>query len=56
MKEAELARLRRCRALELAVFLGVLLVVFTRTWIALAVGLGGAAVALVTYWRHCRRR
>ena len=56
MNEAEIARQKRCRALELAALLGVLLAVFTRTWIAVAVGLGGAAVAVATYARHCRKR
>ena len=56
MTAVDAARRRRCRALQLAVFFGVLLPVFTRTWITLAVGLTGAAVAVVTYWRNCRGR
>ena len=50
---------RQCRALELAAVLGVLLAVFSavsRTWIAVAVGLAGAGVALATHRRRCRGR
>ena len=54
MNRAELARRQRCRALELAIVLGVLLAVFGRTWITVSVGLGGAAVAFATYRRNCR--
>lgn len=59
MNRAEIARRQRCRALELAVLLGVLLAgssLVSRTWVGVAVGLGGSAVALATYWRNCRKR
>lgn len=54
MSPADLARRQRCRALELAVVLGLLLPIFSRTWITLGVGLAGAAIALVTHRRYCR--
>ena len=51
--DAELARRRRCRALQMAMLFGVLLPIFTRTWITLAVGVAGAVIAFVTYRRNC---
>lgn len=59
MNRAEMARRQRCRALEVAAVLGILLAGFSlvsRTWVGVAVGLGGTALALVTYWRNCRTR
>jgi hypothetical protein len=54
MRKADLER-RRCLLLQLAAVFGILLAAFTRTWVSIVVGLGGSALALVTYWRECRR-
>ncbi len=54
---AELARRQRCRSLELAAALGIILAVFSvidRTWPAVGVGLAGTALALVVRHRRCR--
>ena len=56
---AELARRQRCRSLELAAVLGVVLAVFSvvdRTWPAVGVGVVGAALALVVRHRVCGER
>ena len=55
MSDRETLRRRRCVALQLAVVFGVLLPVFTRTWVSLVAGAVGGAVAGVAYWRDCRR-
>jgi len=54
---ADVARRQRCRSLELAAVLGVILAVFSvidRTWPAVGVGLAGTALALVVRHRRCR--
>jgi hypothetical protein len=54
---AELARRQRCRALELAGVLGVVLALFgayERNWISVVAGLVGALVVLAVYRRTCR--
>ncbi len=54
---AELARRQRCRSLELAAALGIILADFSvidRTWPAVGVGLAGTALALVVRHRRCR--
>jgi hypothetical protein len=56
-RPAEIARRQRCRSLELAAVLGVVLAVFSvvdRTWPAVGVGIAGAALALVVRHRTCR--
>lgn len=55
----EPARLRRCRALVVAIGLGVFLVavgVIDRAWVSVTVGVVGSVVALVVYWRECGDR
>ncbi len=54
MNERETARLRRCRALQLAIALGVFFPIFTRTWPSLIAAALGVAVAGLVYWRNCR--
>ena len=57
MNGAELARRRRCFALRVAAFLGVLLVLFSaadRAWGPVAVAIVGVMVVLVVYRRDCR--
>ena len=54
---ADLARRQRCRSLELAAVLGIILAVFSvidRTWPAVGVGLAGTALALVVRHRRCK--
>jgi hypothetical protein len=54
---ADFARRQRCRSLELAAVLGVVLALFSvidRTWPAVGVGLAGTAIALVVRHRTCR--
>jgi hypothetical protein len=54
---AEVARRQRCRSLELAAVLGLVLAVFSvidRTWPAVGVGLAGTALALAVRHRRCR--
>ena len=53
MRRADLER-RRCLLLQLAIAFGILIAVLTRTWIAVATGLGGSALAAFVYWRDCR--
>jgi uncharacterized membrane protein YfcA len=56
MTDAERLRRRRCIALRVAAFFGVLLAAFNpRDWAIIAIGLAGAAVVLFVYWRECRR-
>jgi hypothetical protein len=56
MTDAERLHRRRCLALRIAAFFGVLLAAFNPyDWIIIAIGLGGAAFVLIVYWRDCRR-
>ena len=56
MTDAERLRRRRCVALRIAAFFGVLLAAFNpRDWAIIAIGLAGAAIVLIVYWRDCRR-
>ena len=56
MTDADRLRRRRCIALRIAAFFGVLLAAFNpRDWAIIAVGLAGAAFVLIVYWRDCRR-
>jgi uncharacterized membrane protein YfcA len=56
MTTADRLRRRRCIALRIAALFGVLLAAFNpRDWAIIAVGLAGAVVVLVVYWRDCRR-
>jgi hypothetical protein len=55
----EPAQRRRCRALVVAVSLGVLLIVvgaIDRGWVSILAGAVGSVVALVVYWRECADR
>jgi len=55
---APIARRQRCRALQLAMVLGVFLAgtgVIDRNLIPIVVGLAGVAAAAVVYRRECRR-
>jgi hypothetical protein len=56
MTSAERLRRRRCIALRVAVFFGILLALFNaRESLAIVgIALAGIAIALVTYWRNCR--
>jgi len=53
---AERLRRRRCRAIPVAVLLGVLLPLFQRTWPSLVVAVVGIALLAFVYLRECRRR
>lgn len=56
MTDAERLHRRRCLALRIAAFFGVLLAAFNPyDWIIIAIGLAGAAFVLIVYWRDCRR-
>jgi hypothetical protein len=55
MNRRELLRRRRCRALQLAAVLGVLLPLFQPSWINLGAAAGGLAVIGLLYRRECRR-
>ncbi len=54
MSRPERARGRRCRALLLAMALGVFLPVFDPSWITLGGAVGGIAVLAFVYARECR--
>lgn len=56
MNERERARDRRCRALQLAIALGIFFPIFTRTWSSFFVAVIGVAVAGFVYRRNCRGR
>jgi hypothetical protein len=53
MSGAELGRRRRCRVLQLAMAIGILLPIFQPTWITLASALVGIAVLIIVYRREC---
>ena len=56
MNNADRLHRRRCLALRIAAFFGVLLAAFNPyDWIIIAIGLAGAAFVLMVYWRDCRR-
>ena len=56
MTNAERLHRRRCLALRIAAFFGILLAAFNPyDWIIIAIGLAGAAFVLIVYWRDCRR-
>jgi O-antigen/teichoic acid export membrane protein len=56
MTYSERLRRRRCIGLRLAALFGVLLAAFNwRDWAIIAIGLAGAVLVLVVYWRDCRR-
>lgn len=56
MTDADRLHRRRCLALRIAAFFGVLLAAFNPyDWIIIAIGLAGAAFVLIVYWRDCRR-
>jgi hypothetical protein len=54
-RERDVANIRRCLALRLAVVFGILLPVFYRDWVTFTVAAVGITLVVVTYWRNCRR-
>ena len=54
MSERELARRRRCRALQLGLVLGVLLPIFQPSWITLGAAVVGISILAFVYRRECR--
>jgi hypothetical protein len=54
MSGPELGRRRRCRVLQLAIAIGILLPIFQPSWITLASALAGIAVLVFLYRRECR--
>ncbi|MGH3006676.1 MAG: hypothetical protein ACRDOS_12435 [Gaiellaceae bacterium] len=54
MSEPELARRRRCRALQLAIALGIFLPILQPSWITLGSAVAGIAVLAFVYRRECR--
>jgi hypothetical protein len=54
MTGAELGRRRRCRVLQLAIAIGILLPIFQPSWITLGSSLVGIAVLAFVYRRECR--
>jgi hypothetical protein len=55
MTDLDLLRHRRCRALQLAIVLGLFLPVFQPSWITVGSAVIGIAVLALVYRRHCRR-
>jgi hypothetical protein len=56
MTDPEIARRQRCRALQVAIALGIFFPIYTRTWPSLIVAVIGVGAAGVVYWRTCRGR
>ena len=54
MSAPELGRRRRCRVLQLAIAIGILLPIFQPSWITLGSALAGIAVLVFLYRRECR--
>ena len=54
MSGPEPGRRRRCRVLQLAIALGILLPIFQPSWITLGSALAGVAVLAFVYRRECR--
>ncbi|MGH3094335.1 MAG: hypothetical protein ACRDOG_18655 [Gaiellaceae bacterium] len=54
MSGPELGRRRRCRVLQLAIAIGILLPIFQPSWITLGSALAGIAVLVFVYRRECR--
>lgn len=54
MNRGELFRSRRCRLLVLAMLFGVLLPIFSRSWISLGAALAGESLLGAVWWRECR--
>jgi hypothetical protein len=54
MSGPELGRRRRCRVLQLAIAIGILLPIFQPSWITLGSALAGIAVLVFLYRRECR--
>jgi Flp pilus assembly protein TadB len=52
----ELLRRRRCLALRVAIFFGVLLPIVNRDLVSLVVAVIGIALAVTVYWRNCRAK
>jgi hypothetical protein len=54
MNRGELVRLRRCRLLQLAMLFGILIPVFSPSWITIGAAVLGETVLGLTWWRNCR--
>jgi hypothetical protein len=54
MSGPELGRRRRCRVLQLAIAIGILLPIFQPSWITLGSAVVGIAVLAFLYRRECR--
>ena len=54
MSGPELGRRRRCRVLQLAIAIGILLPIFQPSWITLGSAVVGMAVLAFLYRRECR--
>jgi hypothetical protein len=52
----EVLRRRRCLALRVAIFFGVLLPIVNRDLPSLVVAVVGIALAVGVYWRNCRAK
>jgi Flp pilus assembly protein TadB len=56
MNQRDLRRHRRCRAIPVAVVLGILLPVFQPSSVTIGAAVAGIAILVVLYWRECRHR
>lgn len=56
MNVRDLRRHRRCRAIPVAVMLGILLPIFQPSSVTVVVAVLGIAVLVILYWRECRHR
>ena len=56
MTGRDLRRHRRCRAIPVAVMLGILLPIFQPSSVTVVVAVLGIAVLVILYWRECRHR
>ena len=54
MTDRDVATVRRCLALRVAILFGILLPILHRDWVTLGVAVVGVTLAVVTYWRNCR--
>jgi Mg2+/citrate symporter len=52
----EVLRRRRCLALRVAIFFGVLLPIVNRDLPSLVVAVIGIGLAVAVYWRNCRAK
>jgi len=54
-RERDVAAIRRCLALRVAVFFGILLPILYRDWVTFGVAAAGITLAVISYWRNCRK-